>query len=249
VTPADEDGSGATPEKVKAVVFDYYFTLVDPGITTITTLATMLAAVLPALTVDEFLAARTAFLERNPDVGTSRGGVRFETYAEKWRDYAEPLMNHLGAPSQGEQFVEARYQAHATAPAYADARPTIEDLRRRGVLVGILSDADSAYLLENVALNDFHVDAIVSSEELGRYKPDPATFREICDRLGVRPSDALFVGDSPANDVEGSIRAGLSAIWLNRSVAQWPLAHQRPTGEIRSLSELAELFATRTMPN
>lgn len=233
----------------KAVVFDYYFTIVDPGVTTMTTFESMLGTLLPELSVDAFLVARSEYLDTSPEIATARGDAQFATYAEKWRTYGDGLLAHLGAPGSGDHFVAARYAAHAAAPAYVDARPTIESLRSAGVRLGVLSDADAGYLADNIAFNDIKVDVVVSSEELQLYKPDPATFSEVCKRLDVAPSEAVFVGDSPVNDVEGALGAGLTAIWLNRNGAEWPATcARRPAGEIRSLTELADVLRSFVWP-
>ena len=51
--------------------------------------------------------------------------------------------------------------------------------------------------------------------ELGVGKPSPEAFRLACEALGVRPEEALMVGNDPRDDFEGARRAGLKA-WLYR---------------------------------
>lgn len=54
---------------------------------------------------------------------------------------------------------------------------------------------------------------IAISEEEGCKKPDPEIFRRTLDRLGVRPDQAVHVGDNPRADITGAKDAGLHAIW------------------------------------
>jgi putative hydrolase of the HAD superfamily len=61
-----------------------------------------------------------------------------------------------------------------------------------------------------------HVDALITSEECGVTKPDPAIFRSALERLGVPAHEAVMVGDSWVNDIVGAASVGLRAIWLNR---------------------------------
>jgi putative hydrolase of the HAD superfamily len=61
-----------------------------------------------------------------------------------------------------------------------------------------------------------HVDALITSEECGVAKPDPAIFQSALDRLGVEAHEAVMVGDSWANDIVGAAIIGMRAIWLNR---------------------------------
>ena len=60
------------------------------------------------------------------------------------------------------------------------------------------------------------VDALVISSEVGFRKPHPAFFQAVCERLGLAPRQVLCVGDDIENDVRGALRAGLSAMLLDR---------------------------------
>jgi putative hydrolase of the HAD superfamily len=61
-----------------------------------------------------------------------------------------------------------------------------------------------------------HVDVLVVSEDVGVSKPDPRIFEIALERAGVGPEEAVMVGDSWANDVEGARAAGIRAVWFNR---------------------------------
>jgi epoxide hydrolase-like predicted phosphatase len=54
-------------------------------------------------------------------------------------------------------------------------------------------------------------DLIVYSHEAGMAKPDPRIYRLTCDRLGVRPEQAVFLDDRP-DFVEGALETGMRAI-------------------------------------
>jgi putative hydrolase of the HAD superfamily len=88
---------------------------------------------------------------------------------------------------------------------------------------------------------DSYVDHLVTSEEVGRAKPDAAIFEHALGRLGVCATDAVMVGDSWENDVVGATRLGIRAVWLNRHGVECPdaaLAH-----ELASLEPVAEVVA------
>lgn len=59
------------------------------------------------------------------------------------------------------------------------------------------------------------VDLLVVSEEVGISKPDPAIFVEALARAGCTPDEAVMVGDSWRNDVEGARAAGIRPVWFN----------------------------------
>ena len=56
-----------------------------------------------------------------------------------------------------------------------------------------------------------------SPGELRSAKPDPAVYAHALDALGAEPADAVMVGDSLRNDVDGPLAAGLGAVWVNRT--------------------------------
>jgi HAD superfamily hydrolase (TIGR01509 family) len=55
------------------------------------------------------------------------------------------------------------------------------------------------------------LDAVVSADEVGRGKPDPAIFLEAARRLGLAPGRCVVVEDAPAG-VEAARRAGMRSI-------------------------------------
>ncbi len=60
---------------------------------------------------------------------------------------------------------------------------------------------------------------VVCSGEVGCAKPDPRIFRIACERLGVPPHAAAYVGDRLDLDAHGAAAAGLRGIWLDRGGA------------------------------
>jgi putative hydrolase of the HAD superfamily len=55
---------------------------------------------------------------------------------------------------------------------------------------------------------------IIDSSCEGVLKPDPRIFQAALDRMGIRPDEAVFVGDNPGRDMEGAKGVGMPHIWL-----------------------------------
>jgi HAD superfamily hydrolase (TIGR01509 family) len=92
-------------------------------------------------------------------------------------------------------------------------------------------------------LRDF-IAASVSSADHGYMKPHPSIFRKVLEDLRVQPADAVMVGDSVSQDIEGALRAGMRAVLLHRSEHPTLRAdelRQRGVPIIRSLTELVNL--------
>jgi len=73
------------------------------------------------------------------------------------------------------------------------------------------------------------VDALITSEDVGVLKPDPAIYAQALQRLGAKPAETVMVGDNWQADVVGALAAGIRPVWLNR------------LGVARLLPEVAEL--------
>lgn len=64
------------------------------------------------------------------------------------------------------------------------------------------------------------IDALVTSKDFGRAKPDAAIYAEGARRLGVSLAESCMVGDRLETDIAGAINAGIPGIWLRPPGAQ-----------------------------
>jgi HAD superfamily hydrolase (TIGR01549 family) len=96
---------------------------------------------------------------------------------------------------------------------YEDALPVLDDLRARGLKLGLVSNTGRD-LDAFVAHHRLQVDAALGSGAFGRTKPHPAIFRAVLERLEVEPQDAAMVGDSIEDDVDGARAAGIERAFL-----------------------------------
>lgn len=133
---------------------------------------------------------------------------------------------------------------------YEDVPDVLDMLVRAGLRIGLVSNSHRCLSTFQTHFNlDGLIDATLSSSEHGLMKPHPSIFESVLRRLDVEPADALMVGDSVAHDVEGGLRAGLSAVLLHRSDAPHPQeAHLRVRGvpTIRTLRELPAVLRTQS---
>lgn len=98
---------------------------------------------------------------------------------------------------------------------FADVAAALPRLARHARIV-IASNSDTAPLLANVARAGLAFDAVVSSEELRVYKPDPRFYPRLLARLDVGADRVVFIGDTLEGDVLAPRRAGIESIWLRR---------------------------------
>jgi HAD superfamily hydrolase (TIGR01509 family) len=90
-----------------------------------------------------------------------------------------------------------------------------------------------------------HFHHIVISEEHGWCKPHPQIFADTLAGLGVKPEEALFIGDSPFEDVAGAKGVGMDAVWVNAHDQPLPRGIPVPDYAVRSIPELELLLFDR----
>ena len=98
---------------------------------------------------------------------------------------------------------------------YEDVLPVLEEVRKAGLKIGVVSNGIRD-LRQFVADHRLDVDAIVDSRTHGRVKPHPTIFQAALDVLEVDAADAVMVGDSPVEDIEGARALGMRAILIDR---------------------------------
>ena len=88
-----------------------------------------------------------------------------------------------------------------------------------------------------------HLSAAVDSAVVGCCKPDAPIFREALRKLGVEPSEALFIGDSRERDMAGARALGMRHVLLSAG-ATWTAAPGCCAGDpvIPRLSDLEHLL-------
>jgi 2-haloacid dehalogenase len=192
---------------VDAVVFDAYGTLFDVHA----------AVAAHDKTIGEHAAAfsetwRAKQLEYSWIHGLAGRFTPFWSLTERALDYA---MQRYGIADDA---LRANLLAvYHRIPPFADARDCLTRLRGLGVKVAILTNANRDMVdaaVSHASLASLF-DDVISAEDVGRFKTDPAVYRLACDRLDVPPSRVAFVS-SNAWDVAGAGAFGLSCIWVRR---------------------------------
>ena len=121
--------------------------------------------------------------------------------------------------------------------AYPEVPGALARLRGEGFALVVASNWDVSLhdVLERTGL-DVLLDGVVTSAEVGVAKPDARLFAAALALAGVGAGEALHVGDSFEEDVEGALAAGLGAVWLARQA----VVGQRPQ-RVRVIASLDEL--------
>lgn len=174
---------------------------------------------------------------------------RFYLHRDLFRDAVVAMLNALGAhldDTQLERYRERQWERHARDFTLREGVvETLQALRARGLHLGVVSNIDDDQLVHLMALSDLapYFDSILSSEQAGSCKPDPAIFAEALRRANCRPDEALFVGDTLAQDIAGANQAGVRSVLLwHRADREPPDVDPRPHYVIRRIPEVLELL-------
>src|SRR5262249_51123643 len=137
---------------------------------------------------------------------------------EIWVRFTEQIirgMGGTGATYEAAVEMERSWVEAAHFELYDDALPVLDDLRARGLLIGLLSNSSRA--LEQFGVHHgLAVDAALTSRAHGKSKPHETIFRALLAVLGVDPDEAAMVGDTIEDDVDGALAIGMRALLLDR---------------------------------
>lgn len=140
---------------------------------------------------------------------------------------------HLAPNVDWQQFEdehERRFGGIQEQDLYPDARPCLQELRELGFTVIVAGNQPLRRTEQLLALELPH-DVLITSEELGAEKPDPAFFDAVLRLTDTTdPGHLLYVGDRVDNDVVPASMAGWRTCWLRRG----------PWGQLQDLPEDVE---------
>ncbi len=135
-------------------------------------------------------------------------------------------------------------RAYLTLDAYPEVAEVLQVLKNAGLKTAILSNGSPDMLEAGVSgagIGD-RLDAVLSVEEVGIFKPDPRVYQLAVDRLGVSAA-AISFQSSNAWDAVGAATFGMQVAWVNRFGQRRERLTAEPDAELKTLAELPPLLA------
>ncbi|MEO8275957.1 MAG: HAD-IA family hydrolase [Thermoanaerobaculia bacterium] len=159
-----------------------------------------------------------------------------------WRRYIERICEVVGAPRPSPFAAAELFDRFAHPDAWQiapGAEIMLTDLRSRGLKLAVISNWDQRLplLLDRIGLA-YLFDTVAVSSIVGVEKPHPRIFETTLAALGVAAENALHVGDSRREDLEGAQGAGMHALLLAPS----------GNGDIEALADLPDFLFGRELP-
>ncbi|WP_432478044.1 haloacid dehalogenase type II [Nocardioides sp. GXQ0305] len=213
------------------LAFDVYGTLVDTG---------GVVDRLTAVVGDRAGAFSDAW--RQQQLGYSWRRALMRDYVDFGTCTAQAL-DHTAAvfgTTLGEEDRSNLLATYRRLPAFPDVAPALARLAGEGRRTVAFSNGPVAAadeLLVAAGVRD-HLSDVVSTDEIRSFKPDPAVYHHLLERVAT-VADRVVLVSSNSFDVLGAKRAGLQAAWVRRTEAAvldpWGVA---PDATVTDLTQL-----------
>lgn len=171
----------------------------------------------------------------------SRGEIDPPTLTrERFRQLLQAMGADPGAAAKlGRNYIEALSSRGDLVPGCRAILARLARRYRLGLVTNGIDRVQRSRL--RAARLERRFDVLVTSEGCGFAKPDPRILLVALDALGLRPSEAVYVGDDVRTDGGAAAGAGVRFCWMDRGVAL-PPGVRRPRRRVTALAELLELL-------
>jgi FMN phosphatase YigB (HAD superfamily) len=234
---------------IKAVFFDWDFTLAyskTPQDSREERLTIMFQLSGLSYTRDDINVALEQY-DRDVEQGKVKKIDKPQTRREIASLYAY-MLNFLEHKDNGWDIQERIYRSYALLPTFLfeDSRTTLQTLKERGYVLGILSNHArlARPVMEQLVGDLIPSRRMLISEELGVHKPAKTIFLRAAARVRTPPANCLLVGDNLEVDAFGSVQQGGfgHGVWLDRNNTYDGRSLPPSVSTINILSQLPDLL-------
>jgi 2-haloacid dehalogenase len=193
---------------IRGLLLDCYGTVVEEDDEVVASICARAAQSGPGMVSAEQVSAAwwRAFL-----AGT--GAAPFRTQREIAVASLAAALSAAGCGADAAALCEEQFRFWQTAPLRPGTRAFLDGVQ---LPVCVVSNIDRADLEALLAFHGLSFPAVVTSQDVGAYKPSPLVFQRALALLGLRAEEVLHVGDSLSADVAGARATGIAAVWVNR---------------------------------
>lgn len=207
---------------ISAVCFDVDFTLIYPG-PTFRSAGYRRFGERHGLDLDEVRFDRAVALAA-PILDAAQGDIYD---AAIFHRYTASIIRAMGGQGAGVEpcavEIYEEWAGNHHFEMYEDVPHVLQTIAGQGLRIGLISNSHRclASFQSHFELHGL-VSAAVSSSQHGYLKPHPSIFQAALHLLGVPAAEAVMVGDSVGQDIEGARRAGMRAVLVRRGAEDEP---------------------------
>ncbi|PDZ60528.1 HAD family hydrolase [Bacillus cereus] len=148
--------------------------------------------------------------------------LKLDNNGYTWKDkvYATLLCEYNITTLTPEQLLHdyiTNFQHHCIP--FHNMHELLQCLTEQNIKIGIITNGFTDFQMNNLRALNIHTytNTILVSEAEGIKKPHPEIFERALQKLDVKATECLYVGDHPENDVLGSERVGILGVWKRDS--------------------------------
>ena len=131
----------------------------------------------------------------------------FKSYREAWTDAFVDAFRELGLAGDPQQAAAACVEGMGQREPFEDTMRFLDRASQRWTL-SLLTNADDDFIAPLLERHGLSFRSVVTSESARSYKPAAAGFLRVLRETGVSADEAVYVGDSPLDDVHGARLVG-----------------------------------------
>lgn len=185
----------------------------------------------------------------DPHIAKSLGCTKKPQTRREITHYYKQLLTHLGYTDMSRTLLNTLYSAYGHLPTYLyeDTLPLLDQLRRQGYRLGIISNhAISARATMEKFIGDYiPPENIIISQEVDVHKPAKTIYKRAAARLHVHPAECVLIGDNLCVDAIGAVEQGNfgMGLWLDRKETGSSEPLPKGVARITSLQQVTNFLA------
>ena len=192
---------------IKAVIFDLDNTLVD-------FMAMKRQAIDAAIRamIDAGLSLSEEEVKTRIDAIYKERGIEFQNVFDQ---LLYDIFNKVDYKILSAGIISYRRAREAALVPYPHVYMTLMELLKRGLRLGVVSDAPAREAWLRLCYLNFHhiFHSVVTFDDTGERKPNPGPFRKALELLHAKPQEALMVGDWAERDMIGAANIGMKTVF------------------------------------
>ncbi|MDV3103470.1 TIGR02253 family HAD-type hydrolase [Thermococcus waiotapuensis] len=141
-------------------------------------------------------------------------------YGSNFPYHFDYLLRRLDLPYEPKWVAAGVINYHNTKIAHLEtvkgAKRTLLRLKEMGLKLGVITDGNPIKQWEKILRTeiDDYFDDVLISDFVGVKKPHRKIFEKGLNRFGVRPEEAVMVGDRLYSDIYGAKQVGMKTVWF-----------------------------------